>query len=186
MAAVRDAAARRPAVLLQHLERAQVLDQAVAQRAVELQPVAVRAHAAVADEVARVLHREQVLAGRHRILVVVAQRGLQLEVQRIARLLVPEQVVLRQRLGVGDRGVEVEAAVGVDAQLLAVLQHPQDGIDAPQVFVERCAADLLLDHRVAAVDVAAHLVLELAVVLAGVVVAAGRVDEDLRFGLPLP
>jgi SRSO17 transposase len=38
--AVRDAAARRPAVL-QHLQRAQVLDQAVAQRAVELQPVAV-------------------------------------------------------------------------------------------------------------------------------------------------
>ena len=48
------------------VERAQVLDQPVAQRAVELQPVAVGAHAAVADQVARVLHREQVLAGRHR------------------------------------------------------------------------------------------------------------------------
>ena len=66
-------------------------------------------------------------------------------------------------------GVEIEAAVGVDAELLAVLQHAQDRVDAAQVFVQRRAADLLLDHRVAAIDVAAHLVLELAVVLARVV-----------------
>ena len=103
VAAVRDAAAARPAVLVQHVQRAQVFDQAVAERAVELQPVAVGAHAAVADQVARILHREQVLAGRHRLVVVAAQGGLQLEVERVARLLVPEQIVLAQRLGVGDR-----------------------------------------------------------------------------------
>src|SRR3954470_8835720 len=100
--AVRDAAAGGPAVFLEHVERAKVLDQAVAERAIELQPVAIGPHAAVADQVAGVLHREQVLAGRHRVLVVVAQRGLQLEVERVARLFVPEQVVLREGLGVGD------------------------------------------------------------------------------------
>jgi len=82
VAAVRDAAARRPAVLLQHVQGAQVFDQAVGQGAVELQPVAVRTHAAVADQVARVLHGEQVLAGGHGLAVVAAQHRLQLEVQR--------------------------------------------------------------------------------------------------------
>ena len=50
-------------MLLEHVQRAQVFDQAVAQGAVELKVVTVRAHAAVADQVARVLHREQVLPG---------------------------------------------------------------------------------------------------------------------------
>jgi len=103
-------------MFLEHVERAQVLHQAVAQRAVELQPVAVGAHAAVADQVARVLHREQVFARGHRVLVETAQRGLQLEVERVARLFVPEQVVLREGLRVSDRGVEVEASVGVDGK----------------------------------------------------------------------
>ena len=51
---------------LQHVDRAQVLDQAVGQRRVELQDVAVGPQPAVADQVARVLHREQVLAGGER------------------------------------------------------------------------------------------------------------------------
>ena len=41
--AVRNAATRRPVMLTQHVERAQVLDQPVAQRTVDLQPVAVKA-----------------------------------------------------------------------------------------------------------------------------------------------
>lgn len=59
------------------------------------------------------------------------------------------------------------------------------GVDAAQVLVERGAADLLLDDGVAAVDVAAHLVLELLVVLPGVVVAARGVDEDPAVGLAI-
>jgi len=39
---------------------------------------------------------------------------------------------------------QVGAAIGIDRQLLAVLQHAQDGIDAAQVFVERCTSNLLL------------------------------------------
>src|SRR5471032_1580885 len=94
VATVRDAAARRPTVLAQHVERAQILNQAVAQCAVKLQPVAVGAHATVAYQVARVLHREQVLAGGHGILVVIAQGCLQLEVQRITWFFIPEQIIL--------------------------------------------------------------------------------------------
>ncbi len=112
-----------------------------------------------------------------------AQRRLQFEVQGVAWFFVPEQVVLRQRLGVRDRGVEVEAAVGVDRQFLAILQHAEDRVDAAQVFVQRGTTDFLLHHRVAAVDVAAHFVLQLCVVLARVVIAAGRVDEDVAVGL---
>src|SRR5450631_760490 len=70
VAAVRNAARGRPAVLAQHVERAQVLDEAVAQRAIELQPVAVGAHPPVAHQVSRVLHREEVLAGGHGLRVV--------------------------------------------------------------------------------------------------------------------
>ena len=61
-------------------------------------------------------------------------------------------------------------------------KHAEHRLDALQVVGERRAADLHLHHRVAAVEVAPHLVLELGNVLAGVVVAAGGVDEDARIG----
>ena len=144
VAAVRDAARRRPAVLLEHVERAQIFDQAVGQRAVELQPVAVRPHAAVAQQVARVLMREQVLAGRHRARIELGERGLQRVVERIAGLLVPEQRIVAQHLGVGDRGLEVEAAVGVDRELRLARRSPpapprcarrSSAIGAPPIFI---------------------------------------------------
>src|SRR3954469_14046115 len=47
MAAVRDAAAPRPTALLEHIERAQVLDEPIRERAIELQPIAVRPHPAI-------------------------------------------------------------------------------------------------------------------------------------------
>ena len=66
VAAVRHAAPGRPAVGLQHVDRAQILDQAVGQRRVELQDVAIRPQPAVAYQVARVMHRKEVLTGRDR------------------------------------------------------------------------------------------------------------------------
>ena len=116
--------ARRPAVGLQHRQRALVFAQPIGQRAIELQPVAVRPHAAVADEIPRVLMAEQVLAGRHRRRIEFGQRRLQREIERIAGLLVPEQRILPQHLGVGDRGFEVEAAVGVDGELRVACRSP--------------------------------------------------------------
>ncbi len=51
------------------------------------------------------------------------------------------------------------------------------------VFGELGAAYLHLDYGVAAVEVAAHLGSQRSEIFAGVVVAAGGVDEDLRVGL---
>src|SRR5207245_10069093 len=74
VAAMRHAAPPRPARLLQHGARAEILDEAVGQGGIELQYVAVRPQPAVADEVARILHREQVLAGRKRANVTLGER----------------------------------------------------------------------------------------------------------------
>src|SRR5689334_20033594 len=102
VAAMRDAAARRPAMRMQDFERALIFAEAIGQRAIELQPVAVRAHAAIADEIARVLMAEQVFAGRHRRGIELRERGLERVVEGIAGLLVPEQRIVPQHLGVGD------------------------------------------------------------------------------------
>ena len=59
----------------------------------------------------------------------------------------------------------------------------QHGFDAAAVLGERRAADLHLDDGVAAVEIAAHLGAQRRVVLAGIVVAAGGIDEDARVGL---
>ena len=72
--------------VLQHVQRALVFAEAVGQRAIELQPVAVGPHAAVAKQIARVLMAEQVFAGRHRAGIEFGERRLQLEVERDRRL----------------------------------------------------------------------------------------------------
>src|SRR3954453_6313131 len=174
---MRDAAPRRPALPAQNLEGAHVLDEAVAQRAVGLQTVAVRPHAAVAEEIAGVLVREQVLARRHRPVVVAREHGLELEIERVACLLVPEHAVGVQRLRVGDRGVE-EPAVRVDRDAGRRAHHLDRRLKPAQVLVERGAADLHLADRVAPVEVAPELVLQTFQAFLRIVVAAGRVDED--------
>jgi hypothetical protein len=65
---------------------------------------------------------------------VLGERGLQREVERIARFLVPEEVVLRERLRVCDRGGEVEAAVRVHGEARAARQHREHRLDAPAVL----------------------------------------------------
>ena len=160
------------------VEDAQVLDQPVGEGAVELEPITIGAHAAVPQQVARVLHREEVLAGGQRPFVRARQLGLQLVVERIARLLVPEQPVARECPRVGEGGGEIEAAVRVYRERRSLAHHFQHGVDTAEVLLEVRAADLHLHHRVAAVQVLLHLVLQLPVVLSRVVVAARRVHED--------
>src|SRR5579872_4110516 len=71
VAAMRNAAGRRPAIFLEHIQNPHVLDQSVAQCAIELQDVAIRAHARVTDQVPRILNRKKILSGGHRIFVVI-------------------------------------------------------------------------------------------------------------------
>src|SRR6266852_7168422 len=63
MAAMRNASARRPALGLQHRKGALIFAKPVGQRAIELQPVAVWPHPAVAKEVARGRVAEEIFAG---------------------------------------------------------------------------------------------------------------------------
>jgi hypothetical protein len=127
----------------QHGQDALVLAQAVGEGAVELEPVPVRAHAAVAQQVAGVLVAEQVLARRHRPGVELGQRRLQRVVERVAGLLVPEQRVVAEHPGVGDRRLEVEAAVGVDASRrrlpisasTASMRSRSASIESPPIFI---------------------------------------------------
>ena len=129
---------------LQHVQRAQVFAQPVGQRAIELQPVAVGPHAAVADQVARVLHGEQVLAGRHRL----PDRTRPAPPAARSRAGSPASSYqnsgyVAQRLGVGDRGLEVEAAVGIDGELRVVpisfstasMRRKSSASGAPPIFI---------------------------------------------------
>jgi hypothetical protein len=61
----------------------------------------------------------------------VRELGLEREVERIAGFLVPEQVVVRERLGVLDRSLQVEAAVGVTASMRS--RSAPSG--APPIFI---------------------------------------------------
>ena len=72
------------------------------------------------------------------------------------------------------------------ASTASALPDPVDldyRFDPAQVLGQRLAADLHLDDGVAHIQVAAHLILECAEVLAGLVVAAGGVDPDPLVGL---
>src|SRR4051812_36221834 len=95
--AVGDAAPRGPPARREHVEDPEVFDDAVPEGRIELQKVAVGAHAAIADEVPRVLEREQVLACRHWARITLAQIALELVVQRVASLLIPPESVARDR-----------------------------------------------------------------------------------------
>ena len=179
MPAVRTATAWRPAVFFQHAERAQIFHQTIRQRAVELQPVAIAAHAAMANQVACVLHRKQIFTRGHRVFVMLRQLGLQLIVERIACFFVPEQAIRLQRLGVFDGGFQIKAAIGIHRQILACAHDFDHRLDAPNVIRQRITADFHLDHRVAQVEIFLHLVLQCSQILAGVIVATRSIDKHL-------
>ena len=109
----------------------------------------------------------------------VRELGLQRVIERIAGFLVPEQAVGLQRARILDRGLEIEAAIGVDRQIFAGADHLDHRFDALQIVGERLAADLHLDHRVAEIEIFLHLVLQRLHVLAGIVIAAGGIHEHL-------
>ena len=73
------------------------------------------------------------------------QRRMQQIVERIERLLVPAQIIRRDRVAAGQRLIEIVAAVDVDAEVFALaaddLEHRLDALD---VVFERHAADLHL------------------------------------------
>src|SRR3546814_6468539 len=89
-----------------------------------------------------------------------AEFGLKREIQRVTRLLVPAQAVRLQHLRIGDGGLQVVAAVGVDRQRLPVADHLQHRLDPTPILVDRPAADLHLHRAVAHAEIAPHHLLE--------------------------
>lgn len=89
VAAMWNAAGGRPARIPQHFEDAQIFHQAVTQRAIKLQNITIGSQSRVANQVARVLHGEKVLAGGHGPGIVVRELGLEFVVEGIAGFLVP-------------------------------------------------------------------------------------------------
>ena len=91
-----------------------------------------RAHAAVANEIggeSMVENRFSPVAkrqaGRFR------QRGVQQVIERIAGFFVPEEVVRLKRLGIVQRLLEVEAAVGIHRQRLPIADDSQHRLNPP-------------------------------------------------------
>ena len=103
---------------------------------------------------------EEVLARGNRALVLMPELRLQCVIQRIARFLVPAQAVGGERAAVGEGGLEVELPVCIDRQARAVADDLQHRLDPAEILLERRAPDLHLHHRVAALDVSPHLVLQ--------------------------
>ncbi len=89
--------------------------------AIELQNVAIAAHARVADQVACVLNRKKVLSRCHRTLIVAGKFGLQFIIERIAGFLVPSQPVWLKSVRVSNRRREVETSICVHRQLISAL-----------------------------------------------------------------
>src|ERR1700678_4245086 len=113
MAAMRNTPARRPTVIFQHPERTKIFDQAIAESAVELEPVSIRTHSPVANQVSSILHRGQILAGSHRARIPLAQFVLELVIERITRLFEPEKRVFCKGVSIGQRSFPVEPAVEI-------------------------------------------------------------------------
>ena len=72
-----------------------------------------------------------------------------------------------------------QPSVRVDRELGLAVEFLQHALD-PGLVLGNSVADLHLDDAVAAIEVGAHLGAELLDALAGIVVAARRVDKDLR------
>src|SRR5258708_6676024 len=80
VAAMRDTARGRPAVLFQHFENAEKFDQAITERAIELQNIPVGAETGVADQIAGILERKKIFAGSQRARVIGREFGLEVVV----------------------------------------------------------------------------------------------------------
>src|SRR5262249_11028587 len=109
IAAVREQGAARPAMALEHSDRACVLHDAVSLRRIDLDHiVALRLQAAEAHQVFYILRRKKIFASRKGRRIAACDFRKQGKIERIARLFEPAQPEWRQRLRVGECLVAAE------------------------------------------------------------------------------
>src|SRR5262249_17019600 len=109
IAAVREQGAARPAMALEHGDRACVLHDAVSLRRIDLDHiVALRLQAAEAHQVFYIWRRKKIFASRKGRRIAACDFRKQGKIERIARLFEPAQPEWRQRLRVGECLVAAE------------------------------------------------------------------------------
>ena len=135
--------------------------------------------AAEADQVLDVLRRIQILAGRQRRIVIGGDLGQQRIIERIARLLEPAQVESPQAARISERIVAEKFRIGVDRQRAALRQDRFHRLDAGEIVGQRQAADFHLQHGIAGIEMAAHLVEQILRGLARRVPAGADIAEHL-------
>ena len=107
------------------------------------------------------------------------QLRLQLVIQRIARFLVPKQIVRFQRLGVFNRSLQIKTPIGIHGKIFASAHHLDHRFNTRNVISQRLAANLHLHHRIAEIEILLHLVLQLTQIFSRVVVTTRRIHKHL-------
>src|SRR4051794_4677900 len=182
MSGMRRIALAAPAMVVEIVEDAQVFDDAVAQRNVELQDVLFLSKPCVAEQIASVVAREQVFTGAKRSRASRGDVTMQLEVQRMDRFLDPGQRIGLERIKILDGLVAVETAVAVDREAHTSLQQAEHGVDAFDIGSQARAADLNFEAPMALADGAAHIIAEAGDVVRRAVMAAAGINRDLGIG----
>lgn len=103
----------------------------------------------MANQVACILHGEQIFTSRHRACIDFAQSGLQFVVEWIACFFIPKQGVLRQRLAISDGCFEIKSTIGIDRQLLTWAKNFQNRLNARAVIGQTGAANFHFHDGVA-------------------------------------
>src|SRR5262245_15264683 len=168
-----------PAVPGEHFNRCGVLSDAVGLRRVDLDYVAPGAKTAETDQVFDIRRREEIFAGRQRVLVVRRKLGKKREIERIARLLEPTQIEGDKRPSIAERLIATEFAVRIDGEIVSRPDDFEHGLKPAHIVLKGKAADFHLDHRIAGVEMMPHLVLKVAGGLTRPVPAAADIAENL-------
>src|SRR5262245_157668 len=103
---------------------------------------------------------------------------MELEIERMNRLLDPGQRIGLERFKILHGLGPIERAVAVDREAHPAREHPEHGFDAFDVVDELRAADLDLEAAVALTDGALHVVPQPRDVVYVAVVAAAGVDRN--------
>src|SRR5262249_11154338 len=179
MARMRCAALAFPAVLAEIIQDAQILDDAVAQRDIELQEIAFLAQPGVAEKIARIVAREQIFTGGNGDAALRGDIAGEIEIERMHRLLDPGEGIGLQRLEILDRLAAIEGAIAIDRKAHASFEHTKHRIDPFEVGGEARAADLDLEAAMPLVDGAAYIVAETFNIVCWTVVTTTGVNSDL-------
>src|SRR5712691_9292165 len=107
----------------------------------------------------------------------IRELGLQLIIERITCFLIPTQPVRGECVRIGDRRLQIEAAISIHRQLVRSLQDLEYGFNALQVLRKGRSANLNLHHGISKIEIPLHLILQCRQAFVWIVIATCRIDE---------